>query len=61
MDNETVTARQIGYTYIIDGNRTNEVDRTFQPVSVRYIRLYVIAPTQSVGMDATRIYEFELY
>ena len=46
---------------VLDGNRTNEVDRTFQPVSVRYIRLYVIAPTQSVGMDATRIYEFELY
>jgi len=46
---------------ILDGNRANEIDRTFTPATVRYVRLYVISPTQSIGMDATRIYEFDLY
>lgn len=45
----------------IDSNRQNDVDRSFLPVSVRYVRLYVVSPTQAVGMDATRIYEFDLW
>ncbi|MBQ4388249.1 MAG: hypothetical protein IJQ76_00170 [Prevotella sp.] len=46
---------------MIDSNRQNDVDRSFPPVSVRYVRLYVVSPTQAVGMDATRIYEFDLW
>ena len=46
---------------MIDSNRQNDVDRSFLPVSVRYVRLYVVSPTQAVGMDATRIYEFDLW
>ena len=46
---------------MLDSNRQNDVDRTFPPVSVRYVRLYVVSPTQAVGMDATRIYEFDLW
>ena len=42
-------------TCILQG-RSND-----QPVSVRYVRLYVVSPTQAVGMDATRIYEFDLW
>ena len=45
---------------IIDGNRSNIVDRDFQPVSVRYLRLYVVSPTQGTG-GATRIYELSIY
>ena len=48
-------------TGMIDSNRQNDVDRSFLPVSVRYVRLYVVSPTQAVGMDATRIYEFDLW
>ena len=44
---------------MIDGNRKNRVDRSFAPSEVRYVRLYVVSPTQ--GLDAAaRIYEFEL-
>ena len=46
---------------MIDSNRQNDVDRSFLPVSVRYVRLYVVSPTQAVVMDATRIYEFDLW
>ncbi|MBQ9668727.1 MAG: discoidin domain-containing protein [Prevotella sp.] len=46
---------------MIDGNRQNDIDRTFTPVSVRYVRLYVVGPTQTADMDAVRIYEFDLW
>ena len=45
---------------MFDGNRSNQTDRSFSPASVRYVRLFVVSPTQTTG-DATRIYEFELY
>ena len=45
---------------MIDGNRRNTVDRSFDPVEVRYVRLFVVSPTQ--GLDAAaRIYELEVY
>ena len=46
---------------MLDGNRLDEVVREFQPVAARYVRLYVVGPTQSTGHDATRIYELEVY
>ncbi len=45
---------------MIDGNRNNVVQRSFQPTEVRYVRLYVVGPEQGRG-GATRIYEFGLY
>ena len=45
---------------MIDGNRNNVVQRSFQPTEVRYVRLYVVGPEQGGG-GATRIYEFGLY
>ena len=45
---------------LLDGNRTNNVVRDFQPTSVRYIRLFVISPTQTTG-DAVRIYELGVW
>jgi alpha-mannosidase len=45
---------------MFDGNKNNVVNRSFLPVTVRYVRLFVINPTQ--GRDAAaRIYEFELF
>ena len=45
---------------MFDANRNNIVNRAFTPSTVRYVRLFVINPTQ--GNDpASRIYEFELY
>lgn len=45
---------------MFDGNRSNYTDRNFAPATVRYLRLFVVAPTQ--GQDsAARIYEFEVY
>ena len=45
---------------MFDGNRNNYTDRNFAPATVRYLRLFVVAPTQ--GQDsAARIYEFEVY
>jgi len=45
---------------MFDGNRKNVVNRSFGPVKVRYVRLFVVGPTQ--GLDAAaRIYEFELF
>ena len=46
---------------ILDGNRLDEVTREFSPVAARYVRLYVVGPTQNPGHDATRIYELEVY
>ncbi|MBQ3630591.1 MAG: discoidin domain-containing protein [Prevotella sp.] len=45
---------------MFDGNRRNEVERHFSPTTVRYVRLFVVSPTQSTD-PATRIYEFELF
>ena len=45
---------------MFEGNRNNYTDRSFTATSVRYLRLFVIAPTQ--GRDsAARIYELEVY
>ena len=45
---------------MFDGNRSNYTNRNFAPATVRYLRLFVVAPTQ--GQDsAARIYEFEVY
>ena len=45
---------------MFDGNRNNYTDRNFAPATVRYLRLFVVAPTQ--GQDAAaRIYELEVY
>ncbi len=41
---------------MIDGNRQNVVRRSFTPATVRYVRLFVVAPTQGVE-HAVRIYE----
>ena len=45
---------------MFDGNRNNTIERRFQPVSVRYVRLFVVNSAQTTG-DAARIYEFGLY
>ena len=45
---------------MFDGNRNNYTDRNFASATVRYLRLFVVAPTQ--GQDsAARIYELEVY
>ena len=46
---------------MFDGNRVNETDRIFTPAQVRYVRLFVVGPTQGAGNDATRIYTFDLW
>ncbi len=46
---------------MVDGNRKNDFSRTFNSVTARYVRLYVVSPTQGTGQDATRIYEFEVW
>ncbi len=46
---------------MIDGNKSNEVERGIKPVSARYVRLFVIGPTQLIGEGTARIYELELY
>ena len=45
---------------MIDNNRSNDVSRSFAAKSVRYLRLFVVSPTQQ-GAGATRIYELEVY
>ncbi len=45
---------------MFDGNRNNIVNRSFTPTSVRYIRLYVVNPTQG-NEPAARIYSFDLF
>lgn len=46
---------------MIDGNTSNEVMRTINPVTARYVRLYVTGPTQTIGEGAARIYELKLF
>lgn len=46
---------------MVDGNKKNEFTRLLSDVKARYVRLYVVSPTQGTGKDATRIYEFEVY
>jgi alpha-mannosidase len=46
---------------MLDGNRSNVVERRFEPATYRYIRLYVTAPAQEINSNVTRIYNFELY
>ena len=46
---------------LLDGNKADEVERAFDPVSVRYLRLFVTGPEQDAGEGATRIYELEVY
>lgn len=46
---------------MLDNNHQDVVERLIRPVSYRYIRIYVTAPVQSTGHDATRIYELSLY
>lgn len=46
---------------MIDGNKSNEVERGIKPVSARYVRLFVTGPTQLIGEGTARIYELELY
>jgi alpha-mannosidase len=45
---------------MFDGNRNNYTDRMFTATSVRYLRLFVINPTQAQDA-AARIYELEVY
>lgn len=46
---------------LLDGNKADDVERSFEPASVRYIRLFVTGPTQEVNDDTVRIYELEVY
>lgn len=46
----------------IAGNHKNEVVRELsEPVSVRYIRLYITQPMQNPASSCARIYELEIY
>jgi len=45
---------------MIDNNRNDLVDRRFPSATVRYVRLFVVSPTQG-QMPAARIYELELF
>ncbi len=46
----------------ITGNHKNEVVRELsEPVSVRYIRLYITQPMQNSASSCARIYELEIY
>lgn len=46
---------------MIDGNSQDVVRRGFKPTNVRYVRIYVTGPTQTIGTNATRIYELKLF
>jgi len=46
---------------ILEDNHNDVVTREFTPDKVRYVRLYVIGPTQEISADATRIYELKVY
>ena len=46
---------------LLDGNRANIVEREFKATKVRYVRLMVTAPVQSIGGSTVRIYELGLY
>ena len=45
---------------LLDGNRNNNVSRDFKPASVRYIRLFVVSPTQTTS-GVVRIYELNVW
>lgn len=53
------------YWYIadwVDGNTENITDRTLAtPICARYVELDISQPTQEIGNNCARIYEFELY
>ncbi len=45
---------------MFDGNRNNVVNRSFEPTTVRFLKLFVVNPTQ--GQEpAARIYEFGVF
>lgn len=46
---------------LLDGNSQNVVVRQVKPVSYRYIRLFVVSPTQSADHDAARVYELSVF
>jgi len=46
---------------MFDGNTNNEVERSFEPVNARYVRLYIVGPSQDVSHDAARVYEFGVF
>lgn len=46
---------------ILEDNHNDVVTRTFTPDKVRYVRLYVIGPTQEISTGDTRIYELKVY
>jgi len=46
---------------VLSGNKKDVVDRQFNPLSVRYIRLLITQPSQGNSKDAARIYELEVY
>lgn len=46
---------------LLDGNSQDVVVRQVKPVSYRYIRLFVVSPTQGTDHDAARIYELSVF
>ena len=46
---------------LLDGNSQDVVARLVKPVSYRYIRLFVVSPTQGTDHDAARIYELSVF
>jgi alpha-mannosidase len=46
---------------MFEDNHDNVVEHSFNAVTVRYVRLYVISPTQERTGGAARIYELKLY
>lgn len=45
---------------LLDNNHQDVVEREFRPVSYRYIRLFVVSPTQA-GYNAARVYELSVF
>ena len=44
------------------GNKKNIINKEFEnPEKVRYLRLYVVQPTQDPNSKDTRVYEFAVY
>ena len=46
---------------LLDSNKADDVERSFKPATVRYLRLFVTGPSQEPGEDTVRIYELEVY
>ncbi|MBO4590752.1 MAG: discoidin domain-containing protein [Bacteroidaceae bacterium] len=46
---------------MLDGNKSDDVERSFDAAKVRFLRLMVTGPEQDLGDGATRIYEMEVY